>query len=782
MAISDSVGVLFRIKADADQAKREIAEVKGGLGGLDNAAVGASGGIASMVNPVTLVTVGIAAMAAASLAGVKALYSLTESAAKFGGEIYDAQVKTGLTAATLSTLKLNADNAGSSFEQITGSVVKFSQLLGQAKQGNEKAIETLTKYGVTATTTDGALQQAIASIAKMEDADQRAAAAKELFRDKAADLLPVIDQMSGDLKAATKEAERLGIQVSEKNIRAADAFGDQMGVLNAQLAAAGRTIGFALMPELTKMANYLSEFLARNQAQIANVGDRIATVFSRMIGGFNAIKNWVENNQGVIRVALALLTAGGSELAIAGTKAMVGLVDRMSSGRNVAPQSQEYAGQSTAGYTVKDDPEALKAAADKRKAERQAERDRELNALQDNIKLRIKAETDQFDKIQDEWETAFIEKRETEETWRAESEKNFAIYTAKVKKMLLDAFKLDAIGKTPTEIENLRLGKDSANNSVDKYIVKSREDREKTITGVIKEEIKEREKDDKDWWAYLKESQDVQGDEYLAQVKAWADQVTKDMAMLALLPSVPLDVPTLSTEGSGQKAGLFDSFKNSWLEFFDLVSGTAPTLGSMLGDIAGMLQEAFSGFANALGSVVENFVLMGTTGPAFIKKILAASLASIAAESAVRAIFELAKGFASLFFNPAEAAAHFQAAALFGSIAVGSGLAGRAIAGDSFAQQTSGGGASDSGGQSQGGSSYTSGQFGGFGNRLNNTLAAVEEGINTLTNKVRAMRPGEVLGMGVDENPNALSDGLISGLQNNSRITGAVKRAMGDAR
>jgi len=34
--------------------------------------------------------------------------------------------------------------------------------------------------------------------------------------------------------------------------------------------------------------------------------------------------------------------------------------------------------------------------------------------------------------------------------------------------------------------------------------------------------------------------------------------------------------------------------------------------------------------------------------------------------------------------------------------------------------------------------------------------------------------------MGVEENPNAVSDGLISGLQNNSRLTGALKRATGD--
>ena len=79
---------------------------------------------------------------------------------------------------------------------------------------------------------------------------------------------------------------------------------------------------------------------------------------------------------------------------------------------------------------------------------------------------------------------------------------------------------------------------------------------------------------------------------------------------------------------------------------------------------------------------------MGETGPAAMKKLVASVLAGVAAQSATLAIFELAKGFAALFWNPPEAAAHFTAAALFGSLAVGAGVAGRLIAGDSFKQQT----------------------------------------------------------------------------------------------
>ena len=66
--------------------------------------------------------------------------------------------------------------------------------------------------------------------------------------------------------------------------------------------------------------------------------------------------------------------------------------------------------------------------------------------------------------------------------------------------------------------------------------------------------------------------------------------------------------------------------------------------------------------ADGIGSMVQAWVLYGTAGPQAMRKMVASVLAGVAAQSAVLAIFELAKGFAALFFNPAEAAARTQSA------------------------------------------------------------------------------------------------------------------------
>lgn len=104
-----------------------------------------------------------------------------------------------------------------------------------------------------------------------------------------------------------------------------------------------------------------------------------------------------------------------------------------------------------------------------------------------------------------------------------------------------------------------------------------------------------------------------------------------------------------------------------------------------LGEI---LTSTFRQVSDAIGQTVQNWVLLGETGPAVMRKILAHALASIAAEAAVNAIKELALGFATLFFNPAEAGAHFTAAALWGSIAGVAAIAGRGVAGDLFKPKT----------------------------------------------------------------------------------------------
>lgn len=148
-------------------------------------------------------------------------------------------------------------------------------------------------------------------------------------------------------------------------------------------------------------------------------------------------------------------------------------------------------------------------------------------------------------------------------------------------------------------------------------------------------------------------------------------------------------------EEEADPLGRFNLDTESLKEFASVIEDSIVPLGEIL-------RNTFSQVADAIGQTVANWVLLGETGPAVMRKILAQALASIAAEAAVNTIKELALGFATLFFNPAESAAHFTAAGLWASIGVGSALAGRAVAGDLFKSKSSGGGSGGRGSNGDG--------------------------------------------------------------------------------
>ncbi len=117
-----------------------------------------------------------------------------------------------------------------------------------------------------------------------------------------------------------------------------------------------------------------------------------------------------------------------------------------------------------------------------------------------------------------------------------------------------------------------------------------------------------------------------------------------------------------------------------------------------------------NGLAQGVGSLVQQWVLMGDQADISMQKVLASVLASVSAQAAVQAIMFLAYGIAALtpwgaaIYGPAPP--WFQAAALMGGIALGAGLAGRAVAGGSFQNKPAGGGGSSQG--NTGGSSAAS--------------------------------------------------------------------------
>lgn len=335
---SDSIGLLFRAKGDTDDAKKAFSSLrtqisgdvdaiegkgKSGFAGFaqsmglsESQATKLAGAMPILGAAVAGLAVGVAAVTAIVIQGSIALFNLTKQASEYGSAIFDAQQKTGLSALTLTTLKLNADNAGSSLEQVVGSISKYVKTIGAANDGNEKAQKTLKDLKVTATDLDGALAQVIKTIAEAPEGIEQMTLAQKAFGKSGADLIPVIEQMNGELEEAKRQAEFWGTTLTEKDIKASDDFGDALGLLSAQASAAAVAFTSDLMPVMTQWFTQISTYYAHNKDEVRTWGSTISSVLSGLVSTFQSSFEGIKTAAYGLRTALAVVTGGISEMLI----------------------------------------------------------------------------------------------------------------------------------------------------------------------------------------------------------------------------------------------------------------------------------------------------------------------------------------------------------------------------------------------------------------------------------------------------------------------------------
>lgn len=316
MALGQAAELLFRIKADNTDAIKNLKETETGVKGLGSAGELAAAGMGSMVNPAQLALTAVTGLATIAVTAAAGLYKLTIASGEYASAIFDVQEKTGLSAAALSTLKINADNAGSSLETVGSGAAKFAKTLGEAQAGNEKAQQTLKDLGVTSTDLETALGQATKTIYDAAEGTDQLVLSQKAFGKSGGDLIGTIKQMGGDLASATEEAKRLGVVMSDEDLAAADNLGDALGLLGAQAKVAGVAFTADLMPVLTRYFTMASQWYAENKQIVRDWGSTIAMVVGDFARGMVTSFNWIRENATVLRGVLATMTLGISEMVI----------------------------------------------------------------------------------------------------------------------------------------------------------------------------------------------------------------------------------------------------------------------------------------------------------------------------------------------------------------------------------------------------------------------------------------------------------------------------------
>ncbi len=702
-----------------------------------------------------LLGIGIAGLGAA-VAGVigtlvlagKAIFDIAQSTAEFGGKLFDLSKQTNFTVETLSALGQAAKTSGGSIDTVSASLGIFQANMLAAQQGQKEMSRLFKSLNIDTNDNEKALRQAFKALAALGETEKQVGEARKLFGRSGREILGIIKETNGNLDEAIARYQKMGLIISTQAAASADKFSDTLSELNDQLAAVGRTIGFAVIPVLTVFFEDMSRGLTGSAGNWATWGEAVQKATAVAVGAIEAFVQFLASKGQLDFIALTRINAQAifdqarANQAILGVTSVTDQAARLAAGGRGTGTGT---GRGGGGKGTKTD-ELFKAALEASKAttEKELEQQRHLSVQLQATFDESRASLEEFYKgrqtlIDEHFNTLIDQINREQEALDAARQRGL------IKKSEADKLEAELTNRTTAavnkEAEETRRNKlerqkalDAAELSLNKQLAEIRE-AQREGENQRNEALLER--------GAINEIEAL--DRRLAiEKEAQADRVLLiDLELKQLSTSAERKIE-LDNEKIKSEIQFTDQTKRLTQERIDARNKEAfeagepggfetdPTKrrGNVLSDedlaalgpppgiplhiealaaLRGAYEELAGSIGNAVGNMVENFVLLGNAGPESFRKVFASALAGVAATAAVQAIYELALGIAALtpwgFALYGSPVAHFKSAALLGSIAGVAAIAGRGIAGSAFstpAASASGGGPRDKGDKSEG--------------------------------------------------------------------------------
>lgn len=260
--------------------QRSLGSIKGAFGGLGSALVGG-----------------------ATIAGLAAL---TKRSLEYASSLAEVAQQVGVTAKDLQVLRFAGSQVGISTEEMDKGLQKFTKSLGDARNGSAEAIKTFKALGFTDADikhldVHDALMKTADGIAGVGDRAMRASPEVRLFGKAGQQLDTLLSQGSRGVNELAASAEKLGVVLSDEQIRHADETADKLSALKQVLEA--RIAGvvadnaesiLALATSLASLAGGLAKFWAQDPVKAvgilgalagASIGARVSGVPGALVGG-----------------------------------------------------------------------------------------------------------------------------------------------------------------------------------------------------------------------------------------------------------------------------------------------------------------------------------------------------------------------------------------------------------------------------------------------------------------------------------------------------------------
>jgi len=289
----DSAGAVKSVKTFNDEVEKVPAAAKkadGAVGGLrkvfDDFATGLSFGAGFAV-----AQKGFAMMVNGAAALGDALAKVMGLLLTYSDRMVTIGQRTGLATSSLQVLNLMAKTGGTELDTLAKAAVRMEVAIGKGDGAFKKL--GLSLSDLKQMSPDAAFAKVSQAIGGIESPMQRAAAAVAIFGKSGAELLPVFAANMGEAK---RQAEDLGLVISDKTLQAAERLGDAVD-----------TTGLAFDAFLMRLAGVIAETPAVMQA------------VEGLASAFGSMSKYLESNADVFRkwanIAALMLTEVAASMA-----------------------------------------------------------------------------------------------------------------------------------------------------------------------------------------------------------------------------------------------------------------------------------------------------------------------------------------------------------------------------------------------------------------------------------------------------------------------------------
>lgn len=332
--MATSLGLAMQISANTASLSKSVSDVQRKLDSLGSAGKKAGRDLSTLRN----IEIGKIVASGVSLA-IGAVRDLSTSLVQYGktvGDSIDASSKLsrslGITYEELVGLQLAGDLAGTSSEQLGAALNRLQVTLGKAQAGSKESVEAFSNLGLSVSDLVGLnasqqMQRIADAISQIPDPAQRSAAAVAIFGKSGASLLPFFESGGQALADMAKEANRLGLSLTDVQAANVEAFNDAVTLAGKSIEGVVTQIVADLAPGIKTAADTFRQFIG--DAGGANIGrafvdgllnaaDVFARVFDRTVESltvlatsFGAFSGSIETSSDNLAGVVDALTAVG---------------------------------------------------------------------------------------------------------------------------------------------------------------------------------------------------------------------------------------------------------------------------------------------------------------------------------------------------------------------------------------------------------------------------------------------------------------------------------------